>query len=292
MPFIALMFVKPLQQSSLGMPPAVPRSTEAGVGCPGLHTKAACRKTIYPPHSDCVFWLPAQASKNSHLFSSILITNNMCWSCFVCYCFLELPLCYVCMCTHSGLLHFFAVHQLTSAGAAIDWRSVSFWCTAHWGTAQHPVPDAEPTSRSLFWFSKPPCLLMPTVTNDLSFSWKQNKKINPTLICRTIGAKLWPEKAEPSDKLQNKVEIDTNCTKSKQNLKPTPVLSLLELVPRPGHIAASQHESGSCGWVRRQIPVLKSFWVQWNSAMVDADAGCNPEASFWNGCVWPVMFAE
>lgn len=55
MPFIALMFVKPLQPSLLWMPLAIPRSIEAGMGCPVLHTKAACRKTIYPPHNDCTF---------------------------------------------------------------------------------------------------------------------------------------------------------------------------------------------------------------------------------------------
>lgn len=268
---------------------AVPRSIEAGLGCPGLHTKASCRKTIYPPHNDCTSWLPPCTSKTSHLFSSILIMNNTCWSCFECCCFLELPLCNVHVCTHSGLLNFLVVCQFTSAGAAVYWRSVSFWCTTHWGTAQPPAPDAQPTSRSLSRFSKSLCLLMPTMTNDLSFSWKQNKTINPTLICWTTGAKLWPEKAEPSDNVQNKVETDTHCTKSKQNLKPSPMLSLLELIFRPGPFSASQQGSGSCRWVQRQIPVFKSSWVQWNSAMVDTYVGCNSQVSFWNVCIWPIF---
>lgn len=68
--------------------------------------KAACRKTTYPPHNDCTFWLLAYTSKNSHLISSILRRNNICWSCFGRYCFLELPLCYVHMCTHPCLLYF------------------------------------------------------------------------------------------------------------------------------------------------------------------------------------------
>lgn len=131
MPFTAL---KHLWKTSVGMLLAVHRSTDTDMGHPGLNTKGACRRTIHPPRSGCIFLFPAYTYKNSHVFRSILIMNNVRCSWFVWYCCLELPLCYMHVCTHTGLLYFLVVHQLTGVGAAVAWRSVSFQRTVHWCT--------------------------------------------------------------------------------------------------------------------------------------------------------------
>lgn len=95
------------------MPLAVPRSTEAGMGCPGLNTEEECRRIIHSPHSGFVFLflLPAYTTKNFHLLNTTSVMNNACCSCFIRYCCLELPLCNVHVCTEADLLYFLFVHQ-------------------------------------------------------------------------------------------------------------------------------------------------------------------------------------